>query len=287
MEPAREASEGPVFRPGDHVLLIDRKGRRYLFPLRTGHVFHTHLGVLPHDAILGQPPGSRVSVDGHRFLALRPTLADFIQELPRATQIIYPKDLGAILLYGDIFPGARVLEAGMGSGALTLALLRAVGPSGWVYSYEVRREYIPRALQNIHAFFPEPENLVIREADVYQGIEEKGLDRIILDVPEPWRAVPHAASALAPGGIMLCWLPTVLQVHRLVMALDAHPEFDLVESFEVLQRPWHFSPMSARPAHRMVAHTGFITTARRCAPGKPPRLEKLPSEQEGEEHEPQ
>ncbi|GBD11431.1 tRNA (adenine(58)-N(1))-methyltransferase TrmI [bacterium HR23] len=265
------------------MLLVDRKGRRYLFALRPGHTFHTHLGALPHDALIGQPLGSRITAGGHRFLALPPTLADYIQDIPRVTQIIYPKDLGAILMYGDIFPGARVLEAGMGSGALTLALLRAVGPTGTVYAYEVRQEYIPRALQNIQAFYAEPTNLVVREADVYQGIQERNLDRVILDVPEPWQALPHVARALVQGGILLCWLPTVLQVHRLAMALDAHPEFDLVETFEVLQRPWHFGPTSARPVHRMVAHTGFITLARRCAPGKSPRPEQPLTEWEEDE----
>jgi tRNA (adenine57-N1/adenine58-N1)-methyltransferase len=279
-------SPGPsVFRPGDRVLLLDRKGRRYLFTLRPGHTFHTHLGAIAHDNILGRPPGSWVVGGGHSFLALNPTLADYLLEIPRVTQIIYPKDLGAVLVYGDIFPGARVLEAGMGSGALTLALLRAVGPTGTVYSYEVRREFIPRALQNIHAFLPETPHLVVREADVYQGVEERGLDRVVLDVPEPWRALPHVAQALVPGGILLCWLPTVLQVHRLVQALEAHPAFTLIETFEVLQRPWHFSPVSARPVHRMVAHTGFITTARRCTPGKPLPPETPPEEQES--HEPQ
>ncbi|MCS7206961.1 MAG: tRNA (adenine-N1)-methyltransferase [Dehalococcoidia bacterium] len=287
METEGNLSEGLVFRPGDQVLLVDRKDRRYLFTLVPGHTFHTHLGALPHDTILGQAPGARITAGGHTFLALRPTLADYIQELPRVTQIIYPKDLGAILVYGDIFPGARVLEAGLGSGALTLALLRAVGPQGCVISYEVRRDYIPRARQNVQALFPEPSNWVIREADVYAGIADRGLDRIILDVPEPWRAVPHAAPALLPGGILLCWLPTVLQVHRLCMALEAHPEFDLVETFEVLLRPWHMSPVSARPVHRMVAHTGFITTARRCAPGKLRVGERHLAEPEGEGYEPQ
>jgi tRNA (adenine57-N1/adenine58-N1)-methyltransferase len=209
-----------------------------------------------------------VELGGEKLLVLRPTLAEYIQRARRATQVIYPKDLGPILVYGDIFPGARVLEAGLGSGALTLALLRAVGPQGSVVSYEVREALIPKALRSIHTLFPGAPNLTVRQADLYEGIQERELDRIILDVPEPWQAVEHAAEALVPGGILLSFLPTTLQLHRLGEALRGHPNFDLVDTFEVLLRPWHVSGRSVRPAGRMVAHTGFITTARKCAPGK-------------------
>lgn len=260
------------FREGDTVLLIDRKGRRYLQVLDTSHVFHTHLGPLPHSAIIGQLPGARVTLPtGHRLLVVRATLADFIQELPRRTQIIYPKDMGAILVYGDVFPGAKVVEAGLGSGALTLALLRAVGEHGRVVSYELEPERVEGALRNIRAFHPRLENLVVKTADIYQGIEERDVDRVILDVPEPWQVVAFAGEALAPGGIFLSFLPTVLQIHRLRETLQEHPEFDLAETVEVLVRPWHVEGRSVRPVHRMVAHTGFITTARKCSPGKLPR----------------
>ena len=254
------------FRAGDLALLIDRKRRRYLVRLELDGAFHTHMGILPHGDLIGREAGCRVSIAGHRLLALRPTLSDYILESPRVTQVIYPKDLGAILVYGDIYPGARVLEAGLGSGALTTALLRAVGPTGEVVSYETRSEQVPRALQNIRTAIGETPNHHVRSADVYEGIADRDIDRIVLDVPEPWRSVEHAAEALAPGGILLCFLPTVLQVHRLAEELDQHPRFDLVETFEVMVRPWHFSRRSARPQHRMVAHTGFITTARLCAP---------------------
>ena len=268
------ASRGP-FREGDHALLISRKGRRYLLRLDPSRSFETHAGILPHAAIIGQEVGCRVSAGGQKFLAVRPTLAEYVQESARATQIIYPKDLGPILVYADIFPGARVLEAGLGSGALTLALLRAVGAQGIVVSYEVRPELIEKAQRKICAVFSDTANWTARHADVYAGIEERDLDRVVLDVPEPWKAVEHAAEALGPGGILLSFLPTVLQVHRLVQALDGHPNFDLVDSFEVLLRPWHVSRRSIRPQHRMVAHTGFITTARKCAPGKFIPPEKL------------
>ena len=253
------------FRAGDLALLIDRKRRRYLIRLELDGAFHTHMGILPHGDLIGREAGCRVSIAGHRLLALRPTLSDYILESPRVTQVIYPKDLGAILVYGDIYPGARVLEAGLGSGALTTALLRAVGPTGHVVSYETRPEQVARALDNIRAAIGETPHHNVRSADVYEGMLDGDLDRVVLDVPEPWRAVGHAAESLAPGGILLCFLPTVLQVHRLSEELDGHPCFDLVETIEVMVRPWHFSSRSARPQHRMVAHTGFITTARLCA----------------------
>ena len=253
------------FQAGDLALLIDRKRRRYLIRLELDGAFHTHMGILSHDDLIGREAGCRVSIAGHRLLALRPTLSDYILESPRVTQVIYPKDLGAILVYGDIYPGARVLEAGLGSGALTTALLRAVGPTGYVVSYETRPEQAPRALENIRTAIGETPNHEVRSADVYEGMVDGDLDRVVLDVPEPWRAVGHAAESLAPGGILLCFLPTVLQVHRLSEELDRHPCFDMVETIEVIVRPWHVSGRSARPQHRMVAHTGFITTARLCA----------------------
>lgn len=254
-------------RAGDLALLVDPRGRKYLVKLDPERTFHTHLGTIPHADLIGRVPGERVPTHrGHRFLLLRPTLAEYIQELPRATQIIYPKDLGLILVLADVFPGARVLEAGIGSGALTLALLRAVGPEGLVVSYEVREDVLPRALRNIREWYPEAPQHRVRLASVYEGIEEEGLDRVLLDVPEPWRALPHVARALVPGGILLSYLPTVLQVHRLVQDLHAHPCFTLVETVECLLRPWHITAQSARPEHEMVAHTGFLVTARRCLP---------------------
>jgi tRNA (adenine57-N1/adenine58-N1)-methyltransferase len=180
--------------------------------------------------------------------------------------VIYPKDIGAILLLGDIFPGARVVEAGFGSGALTLALLRAVGPQGSVTSYELRSDQAKKALTNIGPLLPKDHRLTVKEGDIYQGIEEAMVDRIVLDVPEPWQVVAQASEALAPGGIFLSFLPTVLQVHRLVESLNGNPCFQLVSTVEVVLRPWHVTERSVRPAHRMVAHTGFITTARKCLP---------------------
>lgn len=262
--------QGPrwVFREGDQALLVDRKGRRYLLTLNAMQTFHTHAGALPHVAIIGRESGGRLSAGSQRFLALKPTLADAIQEIPRATQVIYPKDIGPILVYGDVFPGARVLTAGLGAGALTLALLAAVGERGQVIAYEIREDVAEKGRRNLMRRNPVSQNLTIRMQDVYQAIEEQELDRIILDVPEPWQVVPHAAEALVPGGILLSYVPTVLQVHQMALALQEHPNFDMVETFETLLRPWHVTRRSVRPTHRMVAHTGFITTARKCSPGK-------------------
>lgn len=263
----RDGGKGRPFQEGEPVLLVDTRGNRYLITLTPGHTFHSHRGSLSHDAILGQPEGCRVvSASGRPFLALRPTLAEYVLELPRITQIIYPKDLGAILMEADIFPGARVLEAGLGAGALTMVLLRAVGREGQVISYEARQDIINRAVKNIRARFPSTPNHIIRLKDAYEGIEDTDLDRIILDLPEPWRLVASAADVLRPGGILLCYLPTVLQVHQLAQALSAEPRFDLTRTSEVLQRPWHVTSRSVRPDHRMVAHTGFLISARRCEP---------------------
>ena len=253
------------FAEGDLALLVDRRGRRYMLTLSAEKTFHSHLGTAPHADIIGREAGSRISTSGgHTLLAFHPTLGDYILEMPHPTQVVYPKDLGAIIMHGDVFPGARALEAGLGSGALTMALLRAVGEKGKVVSYEARQDLVDKAKANIYTLNPDAQNLEVKVRDVYQEIDEPELDRIILDVPEPWRVVPEAARVLAPGGIFLSYLPTVLQIHELQAALAAHPNFELMETVEVLERPWSVTQRSVRPAHRMVAHTGFITTARKC-----------------------
>ena len=255
------------FHEGDMAMLIDRKGRRYLVRLSPEGALHTHVGVLPHGDIIGRNQGSWLrSTMGQTFLALKPTLGEYAQHMPRATQVIYPKDLGNILIMADIFPGARVVEAGLGSGALTMALLQAAGTEGCVTSYEVRMEQVPRVRSNLETYLGNIDNLQVREGDIYEGIHERDVDRIVLDVPEPWNVVAHAADALKPGGVLLCFVPTVLQVHRLAGALEHDRRFQLVETVETLLRPWHVTQQSMRPAHRMVAHSGFITTARRCDP---------------------
>ncbi len=255
------------FHEGDQALITDRKGRRYLIKLDAAGTFHTHLGNFAHSDLLGREDGSRlVTSQGHWLLAVRPTMADFVRLMPRIATVVYPKDLGPILIYGDIFPGARVLEAGTGSGAVTIALLRAVGEGGHVYSYDVREDMIRRARSNVEDMLPGAANLTLKLGDVYEGIEQDGLDRIVFDLPEPWHAVPHVSEALAPGGILLSFLPTILQVHDLADALRKQRTFEMIETMEVLMRPWEIGGRSVRPSHRMVSHTGFITTARRCSP---------------------
>jgi tRNA (adenine57-N1/adenine58-N1)-methyltransferase catalytic subunit len=263
-----------ALREGESVLLVDRRGRRYMIVLRHGGVSDLRGGRVAHGDLLGQEEGGLVrSTRGERFLAVRPTLADFILGMPRGAQVIYPKDLGAILVSADLFPGARVLEAGTGSGALTMTLLRAVGPSGRVVSYDVREDFAEIAERNIRRFLGATDSLVLRHQDIYQGVlaEDVPVDRMILDVPEPWRVVPHAARALPPGGIVLAYVPTVLQVAETVDALRGAGTFALVEVIEVLVRPWNVEGRSVRPAHRMVAHTGFLISARRVKPQETPQ----------------
>ena len=273
-----------VFKEGDHALIIDRRGRRYLVPLVASKDFHTHLGFFKHADLIGRTEGVRITTSrGHVLLALKPTMADFTRLMPRIATVIYPKDLGTIIILGDIFPGARVLEAGTGSGALTIALTRAVGEGGRVYSCDIRADMMKRAAANVAAVMPDTPQLTISMGDVYEGIEEQDLDRIILDLPEPWQVVPHARRSLAPGGIFLSFLPTILQVHELVQALNDEGTFDVIETVETLLRPWSVGRRSVRPDHRMVGHTGFITTARKCDALPRPEKPDTGEEQNDEE----
>ena len=241
---------GHVFREGDHALILDRRERRYLVKLRDSAQFESHIGNFAHADLMGRKEGSWITTpQGHRLLALKPTMADFVLEMPRIATVVYPKDLGAILIYGDIFPGAKVLEAGSGSGALTMALLRAVGERGRVVSYDLRADMIERASANVRAILPNQQNLAITQGDVYEGFEEDDLDRIVLDLPEPWRVIPHASERLVPGGILLSFLPTILQVHEFAQALRRHGTFALIETIEVLMRPWSVGGRSVRPSH--------------------------------------
>ncbi len=256
------------FQDGEQALLIDQRGKRHLLLLRKGDTFHSDRGWIPHDTIIGEPDGSWVrSSKGMRYLALRPTLAEYVLDMPRGAQVIYPKDLAMVMFWADIFPGARVLEAGMGSGALTLALLRAVGPEGKVISYEQREDFARRALANIHLRMGEVTNLAVRLRPVEEGLaEEEPVDRAVFDLPEPWLLVEPVARVLRSGGIFLSYVPTIIQSHHLSEALRRHPGYALLETFETLFRPWNIDGTSVRPFHRMVAHTGFLTVARRVVP---------------------
>ncbi|HMG42208.1 MAG TPA: tRNA (adenine-N1)-methyltransferase [Acidimicrobiales bacterium] len=250
-----------LLRAGEQVMLVDAKRRRYLITLAEGGEFHSHVGVLPHSDLIGQPEGVSVrSSGGGRLLAIRPTLSDFVFKMPRGAQVIYPKDLGPILMLADIFPGARVLESGVGSGALSMTLLRA---GAEITGYELREDFAARAVRNVTTFLGEQAaaRYDVELRDAYDGIDVDDLDRVVLDLPEPWRVVDHAAKALHPGGILVAYTPQITQAAQLREALDGGG-FGLTETVEVLHRGWHIEGLSVRPDHRMVAHTGFLTSAR-------------------------
>jgi tRNA (adenine57-N1/adenine58-N1)-methyltransferase len=266
-------TEGVPFEAGERVVLLDSRGRRYLVRLETGGTFHYHGGAVPHEIIIGSEEGTAVhSTTGAVLVCFRPRLADFVLKMSRGAQVIYPKDLGPILVYADVFPGARVLEAGTGSGGLTLALCRAVGPEGRVVSYETREDFHQVALANVEAFFGKvPAWLDLRLGDVREvaGTGET-FQRVLLDLPEPEAVLPEVSAALLPGGILCGYLPTTGQVQQLVLGLEERG-FAEIETFEVLLRRWHVARRSVRPDHRMIAHTGFVTVARKTAAGNEQR----------------
>jgi tRNA (adenine57-N1/adenine58-N1)-methyltransferase catalytic subunit len=251
------------FEPGERALLVDKRGRRYLVTLKAGDSFHSHQGFVSHDAIIGSFEGIRVATSsGAPLIAFRPSFAEFVLKMPRGAQVVYPKDIGLILIEADVYPGATVLEAGTGSAALTIALARAVGPTGQVISYEVREDFAARARSNIESFLGKvPDQVDLRIGDVTHGVPERGIDRVVLDLPEPWRVVPLALEALRPGAIWCSYVPTVGQVSETVETLR-EAGFGELATREVLVRTWHVEGRSVRPDHRMVAHTGFVTTAR-------------------------
>ncbi|HZP43819.1 MAG TPA: tRNA (adenine-N1)-methyltransferase [Candidatus Binatia bacterium] len=255
-----------LLQEGDAVVLIDRKERTYLRTLRRGRTISVRGGPLACDALIGRPEGTRVeTAHGESLLVLRPTYAELIPDLPRRAQPIYPKDVGPILLWGDIRPGDLVVEVGTGPGALTLALLRAVGPTGRLVSYEVREDFVATARDNVARFHGSAPNWTIKAVDALAGLDERHVDRLVVDLAEPWHLLDPAATALRPGGTITAFVPTVLQVKQFVDALRAHRLFDVVETLETLVRFWHVRDRSVRPTHRMVAHTGFLVFARRLA----------------------
>ncbi|HEY6566785.1 MAG TPA: tRNA (adenine-N1)-methyltransferase [Actinomycetota bacterium] len=258
-----------TFGPGDKVLLIDQRDRTYLVRLREGDTYHTHSGTLPHDDVVGLHEGSTVRTSkGMVLVAFRPRFADFVLKMPRGAQVVYPKDIGPIVIEADVFPGARVIEAGTGSGALTIGLCRAVGPEGLVVSYEVRAEHREQALANIERFFGSmPPTVDLREGDLV-SVAETGdrFDRAVLDLPDPWTFLDALAGVLEPGGVLVSYLPTIMQVQQLVLALPV-AGFHHLETSETMKRGWHVTGRSVRPDHRMVGHTGFLVIARRLAGG--------------------
>ncbi|HEY8589503.1 MAG TPA: tRNA (adenine-N1)-methyltransferase [Naasia sp.] len=262
-----------AFRAGDRVQLTGPKGRLNTITLAPGKQFHSHRGILEHEQLIGLPDGSVVANSGGvEYLALRPLLSDFVMSMPRGAAIVYPKDAAQILARADIFPGARVVEAGVGSGALSLWLLRAIGDSGTLTSFERRGEFAEVARGNVVGFLgEEPGNWRLVEGDLVEelpGATEAGnVDRVVLDMLAPWECVDVAADALTPGGVLICYVATVTQLSRTAEAIRDSGAFTDPESAETLVRGWHVEGLAVRPDHRMVAHTAFLITARRLAPG--------------------
>jgi len=265
---------GP-FQPGDLVQLTDPKGRRRTIELVAGKEFHTHRGALLHDDLIGAPEGSVVtSAGGTAYLALRPLLPDYVLGMPRGATVVYPKDAAQIIQMADIFPGARVVEAGAGSGALSCSLLRAVGDDGLVSSYEKRDDFADIAQRNVERFFGHvPSTWRLTVGDLAEKCVDDEVDRVVLDMLAPWEMLDTAATALVPGGVLCAYVATTTQLSKIVESLRGHGGFTEPDSWESMVRTWHVEGLAVRPDHRMVGHTGFIVTSRRLAPGvsAPPR----------------
>ncbi|MVZ89546.1 methyltransferase domain-containing protein [Microbacter sp. ANSKLAB05] len=262
---------GP-FVVGDRVQLTDTKGRKYTVVLVEGAEFFTHHGAVRHDDLIGAPEGSIVtSTKDSHYLALRPLLTDYVLSMPRGAQVIYPKDAAQIVHEGDVFPGARVLEAGAGSGALTCSLLRAVGPEGRVFSYEIREDHAEHAERNVRTFYGErPENWDLRVADLAEtSVEALGgqVDRVVLDMLAPWECLPTVSDVLVPGGVLVAYVATTTQLSDVVEALRRQQCWTEPRAWESINRGWHVVGLAVRPEHRMQGHTAFLVTARRLAEG--------------------
>jgi tRNA (adenine57-N1/adenine58-N1)-methyltransferase len=265
------------FGPGDRAQLTDPKGRMHTIVLEPGKVFHTHRGALLHDDLIGQPEGCVVtSAGGTAYLALRPLLSDYVLSMPRGAQVIYPKDAAQIVAMGDIFPGAKVLEAGAGSGALTCSLLRAVGEHGQVHSYELRPDFASIARRNVEAFLGDDQKAWTLTVGDVADCEETGFDRIVLDLLAPWDVLDVVDRALVPGGVLIGYVATTPQLSELVEGLRERGGYTEPRAFETLVRDWHVDGLAVRPEHRMIGHTAFLITTRRLAPGivAPPRRRK-------------
>ncbi len=288
VSPSELAARAPVLPgtdapldDGELVVLTDRKGRRYLVTLTDGEEWHSHAGVVAHADLIGTREGSAIRTEkGMEVVVLRPTREEFILKMKRGAQVIYTKDQAMILAAADIRPGCTVIEAGAGSGALTIALLGAVGPTGRVISYDVRDDHLAVARRNVARFLGgEPDNWEPRLGDLAEDLADLSAHRVVLDMLEPWRMVTATTGALAPGGIVLAYMPSVPQVMRFSDALWDDGRFADVQTTETLVRGWNVNGLAVRPGHRMVAHTAFLTTARRVLHrdegGPPPPRRKL------------
>ena len=278
MTTGAERRRGPL-RPGDQVQLTDPKGRMHTITLEAGKQFHTHKGILEHDSLIGGPEGVVVRIGVTEYLALRPLLPDYVLSMPRGAQVVYPKDSANIVGMADVFPGAHVIEAGVGSGALSMSLLRAVGDGGRLSSYERRQDFADIARANVERFFGGPHPAwSITVGSLQDTLDETDADRVVLDMLAPWECLDAVARALRPGGVLCCYVATTTQLSTTVEAMRAHGSFTEPESWETMARGWHVEGLAVRPQHRMVGHTGFLCTTRRLADGvEPPLRRRRPS----------
>jgi tRNA (adenine57-N1/adenine58-N1)-methyltransferase catalytic subunit len=268
---------GPL-RVGEWVRLVDGKGRKHNFCLEAGKRFFSNRGHLDHDELIGREEGFTVtSSAGGEYLVFRPLLSEFVVSMPRGAAVVYPKDSAQIVALADIFPGARVVEAGVGSGALTCSLLRAVGPTGLVSSYERRQEFADVAQQNVEQFFAGRHPAWrLTVGDLVEALDEEDgtVDRVILDMLAPWECIERVSTALSPGGVVCAYVATTTQLGRTVETIRAHGGFTEPQPWETLVRDWHVEGLAVRPGHKMIGHTGFLVTARRMAPGEKAPVKK-------------
>ncbi len=259
--------------------LTDPNGRMHTITLEAGRQFHTHKGILDHDSLIGGPDAVVVTIGTTQYLALKPLLSDYVLSMPRGAQIVYPKDAGNIVAMADIFPGAHVVEAGVGSGALSMSLLQAVGASGRLSSYERRQDFADIARRNVERYFGAPHPAwTITVGDLQAELTERDVDRVVLDMLAPWECLDAVSSALRPGGVLCCYVATTTQLSRTVEAMREHGTYTEPASWETLVRGWHVEGLAVRPDHRMVGHTGFLCTTRRLADGvQPPLRRRRPS----------
>ncbi|MCW2779373.1 MAG: tRNA (adenine-N1)-methyltransferase [Frankiales bacterium] len=264
---------------GDQVQLTDPKGRMHTITLEAGKQFHTHKGILEHDTLLGGPEGVVVRIGTTEYLALRPLLSDYVLSMKRGAQVVYPKDAGQVVQMADVFPGAHVVEAGVGSGALSMSLLRAVGDTGRLSSYERRQDFADIARDNVERFFGGPHPAwSITVGSLQDELVETDVDRVVLDMLAPWETLDAVAGCLRPGGLLCCYVATTTQLSVTVEAPRAHGSFTEPSSWESMVRGWHVEGLAVRPDHRMVGHTGFLLTTRRLADGvEPPVRRRRPS----------
>ena len=278
-----DARRGPL-RDGERVQLTDAKGRMHTIELGAGKQFHTHRGYFAHDDLIGRPDGITITnTAGVAYLVMRPLLSDYVMSMPRGAAVVYPKDAGQIVTMADVFPGARVVEAGVGSGALSMSLLRAVGDGGSVHSFERRADFAEIAQGNARAFFGgDHPAWTVTVGDLVeqlpQHVEAGSVDRVVLDMLAPWECLEVVGDALAPGGVLICYVATATQLSRVAEDLRAHGGYTEPQAWESMVRGWHLEGLAVRPEHRMHAHTGFLITSRRLAPGvTPPRRTRRPA----------